>query len=226
MSLDLPTTIEDVVEFLELIPHPEGGFFREIYRSGAIPMTSRGQTDFTVPDHHLVRTTGRENRRDDDRRNALTAIYWMPTSKSPHLPLSLNQSTHVHNYHGGLPFQYALYDPTTQTVTTTVLGPNLREGHRPQVIVEGGIWKTGTLLTDYSTKYSYCLLGESVAPGFDVADFQTMSSDQFQRLPIRIQEQLGPYVTSTIDKTNAQIEFDSHYDDDEEQRTKRVEERL
>ena len=30
----LPTRAEDIVKLLDLVPHPEGGFFRETYRTG------------------------------------------------------------------------------------------------------------------------------------------------------------------------------------------------
>jgi predicted cupin superfamily sugar epimerase len=231
MSLDLPSTIEDVVELLELIPHPEGGFFRETYRSGAVPMASRGQTDFDVDPQHLVATSGREGLREDSRRNALTSIYWMPTRRSPYMPLVLNQSSHVHYYHGGLPFRYVMYDPEGQTVTEAVLGPNLRAGHRPQVIVEGGVWKTGRLLTDYTDAYDYCMLGEAVAPGFDVCDFRPMAGDEFDRIPPEVRGLLEPYFNSetplsATTPTSVAQDFDSHYDDDEEKRTARVKERL
>lgn len=226
MSLELPATVEEIVELLELIPHPEGGFFRETYRSGATPMASRGQTDFDVKPEHLVTTTGRESNRDDRRRNALTSIYWMPTRKSPYLPMVFNQSAHIHNYHGGLPFQFKIYDPTNQTVTTAVLGPNLKEGHRPQVIVDVRMWKTGRVLTEYSDKYDYCLIGESVAPGFDVCDFATMSQEQFDLVPTECRQQLESYFAANTDKANASLEFDSHYDDDDKKRNARAKERI
>ena len=36
---------EVFISQLGMIPHPEGGFFVETYRSGSVPMTSRGLTD-------------------------------------------------------------------------------------------------------------------------------------------------------------------------------------
>ena len=48
MKFYLPNDVTELVEQLQLIPHPEGGFFRETYRSGSVPMTSRGLTDTTT----------------------------------------------------------------------------------------------------------------------------------------------------------------------------------
>ena len=49
-------TAEMMVKELSLIRQPEGGFFLETHRSGAIPMSSQGLTDFNVPDVDLVLT--------------------------------------------------------------------------------------------------------------------------------------------------------------------------
>jgi Cupin superfamily (DUF985) len=86
----LPNTAAELVELLGLIPHPEGGYFLETFRSGSVPMTSRGQTDLAVSNADcLVTTTGRNEARPDQSplRNALTSIYWLPTVDSPIQPL-------------------------------------------------------------------------------------------------------------------------------------------
>jgi hypothetical protein len=64
-----------LVDKLNLIPHPEGGFFREVYRSGSTPMASKGATDETG----TVMTTGR----DPPPRNVMTSIYWLLNQDSP-----------------------------------------------------------------------------------------------------------------------------------------------
>jgi hypothetical protein len=51
-----------------------------------------------------------KNRPDgDERRNALTSIYWVPTDKSPKLLLAVNRSDHVHYYHGGSEFKSSMH---------------------------------------------------------------------------------------------------------------------
>jgi len=95
-------TVDTIVKKLGLIPHPEGGFFRETHRAGGTPMTARGETDFNVPNDDLVATNRTDRRPDSDgRRNALTSIFWMPTRASPTLLLAINLSDHVHYYHSG-----------------------------------------------------------------------------------------------------------------------------
>ena len=137
-----------LVTCLELVPHPEGGYFREMYRSGSTPMTTKGQTDVNVATRFgsrhrmqlanqlkvgsdrkfqyesLTIAPGRESRRSDCdiRRNCLTTIIWMPTISTSRLFLSINLSGHVHFYHGGAGFEYLLYDPNKRELRRELLG--------------------------------------------------------------------------------------------------------
>lgn len=56
MNAYLPNNVIELVEQLQLIPHPEGGFFRETYRSGSVPMTSRGLTDTSTASYDASRS--------------------------------------------------------------------------------------------------------------------------------------------------------------------------
>ena len=189
-TMPLPPKISDLVTALKLIPHPEGGFFTETFRSGSTPMSTQGQTglDCTEPEKNLVVVPGGNrgaNRPDgDERRNALTSIYWVPTIGSPMLLLAINESDHVHYYQGGKPFQYLLFDPKEGKFEEVVLGPDLDKGQKMQVSVKGGIWKCGRILeekdgdcSDYRN-YEYTLIGEAVAPGFDFHDFSWVTEKQ------------------------------------------------
>jgi len=218
--MPLPHKTSDLIPKLGLIPHPEGGFFVETHRSGSIPMSSKGQTNLAVPDSSngdLVvesnvvpvdtedttttspankkrRTTFRRgsNRPDgDERRNALTSIYWVPTVQSPMLMLATNCSDHVHYYQGGLSFAYYLLDPAVvePCLERVVLGPNLERGEKLQVCVRGGMWKCGEVLLpdgdgndDGQQGYEYSIIGEAVAPGFDFHDFEWITEKKIQEV--------------------------------------------
>ena len=204
-------TAETMVKELGLIPHPEGGFFLETHRSGSTPMSSQGQTDFNVAYDDLVVTNRTDRRPDGDgRRNALTSIYWMPTGSSPKLHLTINISDHVHYYHGGEPFEFILVDPQAKKVQRVILGGNVLAGHKFQLPVKGGIWKCGHLLvpnsTDSSSKDSYCLIGEGVAPGFDFYDFTWVTAKMVKETAPQLWDVLKPFLH---DKT----EGDSSKDD-------------
>jgi predicted cupin superfamily sugar epimerase len=153
------------------ICNQEGGFFVETFRSGTIPMSTMGQTGYGCPnpDNDLITTKGRTQNRPDnnDQRNSLTSIYWVPTLKSPMLLISRHCSDHVHYYHGGKPFKYILYDPESGILTEEILGCEFDKGHKLQVCVRAGIWKCGHILTDEDNDdmFEYSLIGEAVAPG-------------------------------------------------------------
>lgn len=190
----LPKMPDDLITSLGLIPHPEGGYFREMHRSGSKPMKTKGQTDVnvatnfanteTVPliqfqerSHYesLTIAPGRERRRPDGdvRRNCLTSMLWMPTTASPRLYLSVNLSDDVHFYQGGGGFEY---DPVRGELRQEVLGAKFDEGQKMQVVCPGGVWKCGRLLK--SNEFDYCLIGEAVAPVFDFHDFSWVTKSQ------------------------------------------------
>jgi uncharacterized protein len=174
MNSYLPNDINDLVKQLQLIPHPEGGFFRETHRSGGVPMSSRGLTDTSTATSndtswslvHVATTTASvtsnvnvttshhdekmssKDRTDIVLRNAMTSIYWVPSIKSPILTLGSNLSDHVHYYQGGgYAFAYYIYTPITGGFRTEILGPNLAKGHKLQVSVFSGEWKCGHLVS-------------------------------------------------------------------------------
>ena len=142
---------ETVVSSLGLIPHPEGGYFLETFRSGSLPMTTRGQTDLACAaaggnvDTDLVVVKDRDDRRPDGdaRRNCLTSIFWLASTARPTLRLAVNLSDHVHFWQGGGAFEYLLVEPGAPSgggayypdahLSRVVLGPDVASGQRLQV---------------------------------------------------------------------------------------------
>lgn len=215
------TSMQQIVEALELVPHPEGGFFRETYRAGSVPMTTNGTTDLTSP--RLVMTDRTDRRPDGDgRRQELTSIYWMATRASPQLDLTMNLSTHVHYYHGGDPFEYIVLDPTTGECTRTVLGPDILAGQRPQVCVDGGCFKCGRLRP--TEDLGFVLVGEGVGPGFDFYDFQWVSAEALEGACKSEEhlELLRPFLhqdhAALQDRNACVADTNEFYDDKEKQR--------
>jgi Uncharacterized conserved protein len=238
--MPLPPKIKDLISALDLIPHPEGGFFTETYRSGSEPMSTMGQTGFDCehPDMNLVVANGRRNNRPDgdERRNALTSIYWVPTIKSPKLLLAYNCSDHVHYYQGGRPFQYSIYDPESGHLSKITLGPELHKGHKPQVAVRGGLWKCGMMQvkecneTSLDEEYEYSLIGEAVAPGFDFHDFTWVTEDLLRQTckDNRLVNFFLPYIhdrSFEIQKHNKTVDDAIGYYEDEEAKKQRIKDR-
>eukprot|EP00793_Prasinoderma_coloniale_P002816 PRCOL_00002298-RA len=223
-----------LVDALGLVPHPEGGFFLETWRTGCTPMTTMGQSD-PAADGTVSTARGQRRPDGDGRRNALTSIYWMPTRASPRLPLGVNLSDHVHYYHCGAPFEYTLYDPATGEMHVEVLGPDVLAGHRLQVCVKGGTWKCGRLLCGDAPvgaaggggdPRDHCLLGEAVAPGFDFHDFAWVTRQEVDVLKDEAAKAaLAPYVHERIDEladAKATIaDAEAHYAEDTEAEAKR-----
>jgi len=135
-------TADDAIRALNLHPHPvEGGYFRETYRSTA-----------TLPAH-------------GGTRNVSTAIYYL--LKPGHVSeLHVLPTDEVFHFYLGAPVQMLQLwpDGTGREIT---LGPNLTAGEVPQVIVPAGVWQGTRLLGDTG----FALLGCTVAPGFDYADY-------------------------------------------------------
>ncbi len=176
-------TAAEIVALLELLPHPEGGFFKETYRSGATPGASKGQTDANGTVIDPPPSDGR------GKRNVCTSIYYMLTEEAPIGYWHMNQSTIVHYFQGGAPLTYYLIRPGGEW-ERHVLGPDLKAGHTLQLIVEGGVWKATVL----EGGGEWGLLGEAVAPGFDYMDMKFGTEVEIgQAFPQHL-EKARPYI--------------------------------
>ncbi len=137
-------TANDLIHFLKLSPHQEGGYFSEVYRSPiSIEIDGRGS------------------------RSLCTTIYYLLTSDRPTGHLHQNRSDIVHYFHLGDPAVYTTLDLGGHVESFT-MGADLKAGHCAQRLVPGGFWK-GSILVKSG---SYALISESVSPGFDYADMQ------------------------------------------------------
>ena len=141
-------TAADVIRLLALLPHPvEGGFFRETYRAaGMLPADA-------LPDHAGPRAVS-------------TAIYYL--LKPGHVSeLHVLPGDEVFHFYLGSPVRMLQLWPDGSG-REVVIGPDLAAGQSPQVVVPGGVWQ-GTRLVEYG---AWALLGCTVAPGFDYADYR------------------------------------------------------
>lgn len=150
--------IERIIETLQLSPHPEGGYFRETYRSVGV-IEKEGLSDSY---------TG--------ARNFSTGIYFLLTSDTFSAFHKIHQDEMWHFYDGGC---IRLHMITPDGMHSEIrIGRDLENGELPQFVVPGGYWFAAEVAYG-----SFALAGCTVAPGFDFADF-TMPSrselmDQF-----------------------------------------------
>ncbi len=139
--------IEYLIEKLELQPHPEGGYFKETYRSvGEINKDSLGNEYSGM-------------------RNYSTCIYFLMTSNNFSSFHKVNQDEIWHFYEGA-PIRLHVISENGEYTAYTI-GRNFSKGEMPQLVVAGGCW----FAAEVSEKDSYSLVGCTVAPGFDFADF-------------------------------------------------------
>jgi predicted cupin superfamily sugar epimerase len=136
-------TADEIKVLLKLEPHPvEGGFFRRTYTSPGTVELPRG-----------VRHQG-------------TAIYYLLEPGTFSEMHRLDSDETFHFYLGDPVEMLQLYADGRSAVFT--LGPDLAAGQHVQLIVPAGVWQ-GTRLLGAG---KVALLGCSVTPGFDFADYR------------------------------------------------------
>ena len=136
-----------LIERLRLEPHPEGGYFREIHRSAG-----------TV-------------RPEDDRpaRAAVTSIYFL-LAAGQHSRWHRVRSDEVWHFYEGDPLELLAGRPSLDRVERLVVSAPAGPGE-PVHVVPAGWWQAARPLGAYS------LVGCTVAPGFEFADFRFLRDD-------------------------------------------------
>jgi hypothetical protein len=148
MSANL--SANEIKTLLKLEPHPvEGGSFRRTYTSSLSTDVQRGSESAT-------RAMG-------------TAIYYLlePGTFSEMHVLSSDELFHF--YLGDPVGMLQLWPDGRSEVV--VLGPDLAAGQHVQLLVPAGVWQGTRLIGDGKV----ALLGCSVVPGFDFADYTSGS---------------------------------------------------
>ena len=141
----------DIVARLGLQPHPEGGYFRETYRAAA-----------AIPASGLDRRYG-------GARATSTAIYYL-LEAGQRSALHRLKSDEIFHFYAGDPLKIVEIAPDGD-LTETLLGADLAAGARPQHMIPAGSW-FGAVPTG-----RFALVGCTVAPGFDFADFELAETE-------------------------------------------------
>lgn len=153
MRARLHPDAEAIVRRLDLEPHPEGGYYRETFRSlltlGGLP--------------HPGGT-----------RSASTAIYYLLPA-GDFSALHRVASDEVWHFYGGDPLELHTID-TSGFHAVHRLGADLAAGELPQLVVRAGVWQAAVPVGE-----RYALCGCTVAPGFDFLDFELPQRDDMMR---------------------------------------------
>jgi len=135
------------VERLRLEPHPEGGYFRQTYRS-----------EVTIARQALPSGFG-------GARAASTAIYFLLEGKNFSAFHRL-RSDEVWHFYVGAPVRVHVIEPSGKYSPIT-LGSDPEAGQSFQAVVRAGCW-FASHVADWK---SFAVVGCTVAPGFDFEDF-------------------------------------------------------
>jgi len=141
----------DIIQHLQLLPHPEGGFYRETYRAA-----------------YMVATPAPAS------RNVSTAIYYLLSDEDKSHFHRL-ESDELWFFHQGQPLEILLIQ--NGALTTIVLGPDLTRGEVLQAVIPAHTW-FGARVRD---SRGFTLVSCTVSPGFDYADFELAERDALTR---------------------------------------------
>lgn len=141
------------INLLELEKHPEGGYFRETYRS----------QDRAQPLKHF-----------DESRSASTLIYYLLKSEDKSALHRLN-SDEIWHFYAGAPICIHEIDSCGKLTQTTLGNPEQMHFHH---IVPANAW-FGATVTQPDT---FSLVGCTVAPGFEFDDFELADKNQMANI--------------------------------------------
>lgn len=144
----MDTEAQKIVVQLDLQPHPEGGFFKETFRS-----------EGTISNKELGKLFHGD-------RNFSTAIYFLLTSENFSAFHRIKQDETWHFYKGNC-LNLHIISPSGE-YRRIKIGNKLDRGEIPQFTVKSGDW----FAAEIPGENNYTLVGCTVAPGFDFRDFE------------------------------------------------------
>jgi hypothetical protein len=141
-------TADEIKTLLKLEPHPvEGGSYRRTYASPHAVGMPRGD------------------------RPMSSAIYYL-LEPGTFSEMHVLASDEIFHFYLGDPVEMLQLRPDGSSAVFT-LGPDLAAGQHVQLVVPAGVWQGTRLIGDGKV----ALLGCTVTPGFDFADYRSASYD-------------------------------------------------
>lgn len=136
-----------LVESLALTPHPEGGYFREVFRSSSIV---------------AAKASGAQ-------RTAITSIYYLLAAGQVSKFHRVASDEVWHSLEGE-PLELHVLDPDLAGMRTYLLGP-VSANAQPICTVPADYWQAAM------PRGAFALVGCTVGPGFEYEDFVLMAND-------------------------------------------------
>lgn len=116
-SITNTLSAKEVIDLLDLQPHPEGGHYRETYR-------------------HVPPGGG---------RGACTAIYYLLALGEVSEWHRVNDAVEIWHWYAGAPLVLSVSTDGT-SASAEHLGPDIAAGQTPQIVVRAGCWQTAESL--------------------------------------------------------------------------------
>ncbi|MEO5911671.1 MAG: cupin domain-containing protein [Pelobium sp.] len=136
------------IDKLQMLPHPEGGFYKETYRSAALIPNFSG-----------------------DQRSISTAIYFLlEKDNRSHFHRIKSDELWFHHYGETL----EILSIQNGKLVSTFLGSDLENGEVLQTTIPANTW-FASKMKNYS---GFGLVSCTVAPGFDFADFEMAKKNE------------------------------------------------
>ena len=143
--------LKAIIDKLGLEPHPEGGYFKETYRSAG--EINSGSLDSSYKSN----------------RNYSTCIYFLLTSDDFSAFHRIKQDEIWHFYEGS-PIRLHTISENGEH-NSYIIGRDILNGEAPQLVVKGGDWFAAEVIKDHD----FSLVGCTVSPGFSFEDFELPS---------------------------------------------------
>lgn len=144
-------TSKELIDNLSLLPHPEGGYFKEVYRSDETTTNKNG-----------------------DLRNVCTAIYFL-LERTDISHFHRIQSDELWFFHLGQSLE--IYYITDGEIKSVALGSNILAGEVLSFKVPANTW----FASKVKNEKEFSLVSCTVAPGFDFADFELAKREELTK---------------------------------------------
>ncbi|KEI80150.1 cupin domain-containing protein [Clostridium botulinum] len=145
------------IEKLDMIAHPEGGYYKESFISAE-----------NITDSDLTTTF-------EDKRILWTSIYFLLRNGEVSNFHRL-KSDEMWYYHSGFPLTIYMITPEGELITEQ-LGLDIEKGEKPQVLVPKNY-----IFGSAMNNKGYALVGCMVSPGFEFRDFELFERDTLLNL--------------------------------------------
>jgi uncharacterized protein len=164
-------TAEFWIKALELQKHPEGGWFKEVYRSeGVIPFN------------------GQSSEFNGDR-NYSTSIYYLLEGTDFSAFHKIKSDELWHFYEGNSPVEIVQID---KNIEKERLGRAIQSNEHFQIVIPKNIWFAAHLLN----KNGFALLGCTVSPGFNFEDFELADKTLLKKYP-ELEKEIFPFLSDS-----------------------------